>query len=150
MILRKHTKPVLRRGNLYSAVKNRVKTHIIPKKLADVHTEITNALYFYENMQGKGKEGTPSDKRQVVANTLNKTEPTYPNGGQENNEAWKDAKPYGTYIEVDAFYVSINDKKVGRGPIKYRFMLGKDVITDYNAERNHHYKLTLKFKGICQ
>lgn len=76
-------------------------------------------------MQGKGKEGTPSDKRQVVANTLNKTEPTYPNGGQENNEAWKDAKPYGTYIEVDAFYVSINDKKVGRGPIKYRFMLGK-------------------------
>lgn len=54
-------------------------------------------------MQGKGKEGTPSDKRQVVANTLNKTEPTYPNGGQENNEAWKDAKPYGTYIEVDAF-----------------------------------------------
>lgn len=120
-----------------------------PKKLADVHTEITNALYFYENMQGKGKEGTPSDKRQVVANTLNKTEPTYPNGGQENNEAWKDAKPYGTYIEVDAFYVSINDKKVGRGPIKYRFMLGKDVITDYNAERNHHYKLTLKFKGYA-
>ena len=41
---------------------------------------------------------------------------------------------------MDAFYVSINDKKVGRGPIKYRFMLGKDVITDYNAERNHHYK----------
>ena len=38
---------------------------------------------------------------------------------------------------------------MGRGPIKYRFMLGKDVITDYNAERNHHYKLTLKFKGYA-
>ena len=50
---------------------------------------------------------------------------------------------------MHAFYVSINDKKVGRGPIKYRFMLGKDVITDYNAERNHHYKLTLKFKGYA-
>lgn len=24
-------------------------------------------------------------------------------------------------------------------------MLGKDVYKDYNAERNHHYKLTLKF-----
>ncbi|MEB3373152.1 hypothetical protein SFC43_05960 [Bacteroides sp. CR5/BHMF/2] len=35
----------------------------------------------------------------------------------------------------------------GAGPIKFRFMLGKDVKTDYNAERNTHYKLTLKFKG---
>lgn len=102
MILRKHTKPVLRRGNLYSAVKNRVKTHIIPKVGGCAYRNYQRSL-FYENMQGKGKEGTPSDKRQVVANTLNKTEPTYPNGGQENNEAWKDAKPYGTYIEVDAF-----------------------------------------------
>lgn len=114
-----------------------------------MHTEFTNALYFYENMQGMGKEGTTSDKRQVVKGDQDPTKPTYPDGGAEENEAWKDAKPYGTYIEVDAFYVSINEKKVGRGPIKYRFMLGKDVITDYNAERNHHYKLTLKFKGYA-
>lgn len=120
-----------------------------PENLADVHTEFTNALYFYENMQGMGKEGTTSDKRQVVKGDQDPTKPTYPDGGAEGNEAWKDAKPYGTYIEVDAFYVSINEKKVGRGPIKYRFMLGKDVITDYNAERNHHYKLTLKFKGYA-
>lgn len=120
-----------------------------PENLADVHTEFTNALYFYENMQGMGKEGTTSDKRQVVKGDQDPTKPTYPDGGAEENEAWKDAKPYGTYIEVDAFYVSINEKKVGRGPIKYRFMLGKDVITDYNAERNHHYKLTLKFKGYA-
>ncbi len=120
-----------------------------PENLADVHTEFTNALYFYENMQGMGKEGTTSDKRQVVKGDQDPTKPTYPGGGAEENEAWKDAKPYGTYIEVDAFYVSINEKKVGRGPIKYRFMLGKDVITDYNAERNHHYKLTLKFKGYA-
>ena len=120
-----------------------------PENLADVHTEFTNALYFYENMQGMGKEGTTSDKRQVVKGDQDPTKPTYPDGGAEDNEAWKDAKPYGTYIEVDAFYVSINEKKVGRGPIKYRFMLGKDVITDYNAERNHHYKLTLKFKGYA-
>ena len=28
-------------------------------------------------------------------------------------------------------------------------MLGKNVTTDYNAERNHHYKLTLKFKNFA-
>ena len=38
-------------------------------------------------------------------------------------------------------------KKEGEGEITYRFMLGKDAALDYNAERNHHYKLTLKFKG---
>ena len=36
---------------------------------------------------------------------------------------------------------------MGAGPIKFRFMLGQDVTTDYNATRNTHYKLTLKFKG---
>lgn len=120
-----------------------------PKELSEVHTETTNALYFYENMQGKGEAGTASDKRQVVAGAEDKTKPTYPDGGVEGKEGWKDAKPYGTYIEVDAYYVSINKERVGRGPIKYRFMLGKDVITDYNAERNYHYKLTLKFKGYA-
>lgn len=119
------------------------------EELADMHTESTNALYFYENMQGKGKEGTESDKRQVVANADDTTKPTYPEGGTEGKEGWKDAKPYGTYIEVDAYYVSKNSEKPGTGDIKYRFMLGKDVITDYNAERNHHYKLTLKFKGYA-
>ena len=34
-----------------------------------------------------------------------------------------------------------------QGPITYRFMLGKDVVSDCNAERNNHYKLTLRFKN---
>lgn len=57
--------------------------------------------------------------------------------------------PYGTYIEVDAYYRSINEEKVGSGDIKYRFMLGKNITTNYDAERNHHYKLTLKFKNFA-
>ena len=61
----------------------------------------------------------------------------------------KDGVPCGTYIEVDAYYVSINSEKVGSGPIKYRFMLGKNVTTDYNAERNYHYKLTLVLKNFA-
>ena len=60
---------------------------------------------------------------------------------------WKDHKPYGTYVEVEGYYVSKNPQNPGDGPIKFRFMLGKDIATDYNAERNHHYKLTLMFKG---
>lgn len=55
-------------------------------------------------------------------------------------------KKYGSYIEVKAYYKSGNEKE-GEGEITYRFMLGKDAALDYNAERNHHYKLTLKFKG---
>ena len=27
-------------------------------------------------------------------------------------------------------------------------MLGKNITTNYDAERNHHYKLTLKFKDV--
>lgn len=64
-------------------------------------------------MQGMGKEGTTSDKRQVVKGDQDPTKPTYPDGGAEENEAWKDAKPYGTYIEVDAFmFLSMKRKWV--------------------------------------
>lgn len=28
-------------------------------------------------------------------------------------------------------------------------MLGKNITTNYDAERNHHYKLTLKFKNFA-
>ncbi|MDE5701901.1 MAG: hypothetical protein K2I15_05765 [Bacteroides sp.] len=102
------------------------------------HGEVNNALYFYENMQGEGK-----DKRQdkdengvLDAPGLNDT---------PNAKFYKDQKPYGTYIEVKAYYSSNILGRVSNGDIIYRFMLGKNVTTDYNAERNHHYKLTLKF-----
>ena len=52
---------------------------------------------------------------------------------------------HGTYIEVKAYYVSNVDGRVGNGDIIYRFMLGKNITDNYDAERNHHYKLTLKF-----
>lgn len=115
-------------------------------------------LFFYENLQGKGEEGTASDKRQVVSEASDKTKPSFPNGNTKpdgteatdpTNTGFKDAKPYGSYIEVDAYYFSTNEEKRGSGTIKYRFMLGKDIITDYDAERNHHYKLTLHLKNFA-
>lgn len=105
------------------------------------HDEMSNALFFYENVQGVGK-----DKRQDADGNGKLDNPGFPG---DDTYSLKDDKPYGTYIEVDAYYVSVNPKKVGRGSIKYRFMLGKDVERDYNAERNYHYKLTLTLKNFA-
>lgn len=117
------------------------------EKLNQLHAENINALYFYENIQGKGTEGTPTDKRQQVTDShKNQGIVSYPGGVDPTNIAWKDAKKYGSYIEVQAYYKS-NNTTEGEGPITYRFMLGKDSFLDYNAERNHHYKLTLRFNG---
>lgn len=101
------------------------------------HGETNEALFFYENMQGEGK-----DKRQDADGDKELDAPGLPDDETYIN---KDDKPYGTYIEVKAYYISNADGRVGSGDIIYRFMLGKDVYKDYNAERNHHYKLTLKF-----
>lgn len=117
------------------------------QKLEALHSETTNAFYFYENMQGKGEEGTPTDKRQQVNEQHRKDGVvSYPSGVDPSDIAWKDAKKYGSYIEVQAYYRS-NNQTEGSGQITYRFMLGKDTKLDYNAERNYHYKLTLMFKG---
>lgn len=101
------------------------------------HSETEQSLFFYENMQGVHKD---KDKRQNP-DKLGKKEKGEP--------GYKDDVPNGTYIEVKAYYHSKNPDKVGAGEIIYRFMLGKDVINDFNSERNHHYKLTMKFKNFA-
>ncbi|MDE6526980.1 MAG: hypothetical protein K2L75_06955, partial [Muribaculaceae bacterium] len=117
----------------------------ISDRLALEHSDTAPALYFYENMQGTGIEGTESDKRQDVTGANKQV--TYPDGVNANDKAWKDAKPFGSYIEVRGYYENNGTVTPGRGDIIYRFMLGKDVTTDYNAERNHHYRLTMTFHG---
>lgn len=128
------------------------------EKISAQHGENVNALYFFENMQGEGKAGTASDKWQVVEGSTITTEPSFPDGNtppdgsEENNPektGFKDAKPYGTYIEVLAYYISDNPQELSRGYITYRFMLGKDTHLDFNAERNHHFKVTLCFNGYA-
>lgn len=110
------------------------------------HNELAPALYFFENNQGKGEEGTVTDKRQDVSGA-NK-DVSYPDG---NNgvltEGFKDGKEFGTYIEVRAYYVNTGSGSSGAGDIIYRFMLGQDDRIDYNATRNHHYKVTMSFNG---
>lgn len=107
------------------------------------HANDAVALFFYENNQGKGKSKKQSQDGINI---------DFPNDSIEevNNQpsGWKDQKPFGTYVEVKGYYRNINsNNNVGHGPIIYRFMLGQDADRDYNAKRNTHYKLTLRFKG---
>lgn len=115
------------------------------------HDETAPALYFYENMQGAGV--TMPDKRQDADNNGILDFPRLPNKPEDPNKEWnyrlKDAVPYGTYIEVHAHYISNNSERLGNGHIIYRFMLGQNETNDYNAKRNCHYKLTLKFKNFA-
>lgn len=101
----------------------------------DAHSETSSgSLFFYENKQGKGP-----DKQQKDANK---------DGILDEIYKYTD-KPYATYIEVDAYYESANPERPGMCNITYRFMLGQDVSTDYDAKRNCHYKLTLRFNGFA-
>lgn len=102
----------------------------------DVHSETSlNSLFFFENMQGSGPDKQhreDSDKDGVLDDMYS-----------------FEKKPYATYIEVDTYYESTNPERPGMSNITYRFMLGQNVTTDYNAQRNCHYKLTLRFNGFA-
>lgn len=104
-----------------------------------VHHEAADALFFYENMAGttadKGK-WQDADGDKVIDN---------PDGNTETDPDYKDGVKNGTYIEVKGYYVNKNSGKASQGSITYRFMMGKDVDKDCDAERNYHYKLTLMF-----
>lgn len=112
------------------------------------HDEKAPALYFYENMQGSG-DSMP-DKRQDADKDGILDYPGLPDKPEKYPKYRpKDNVPYGTYIEVQAHYISNNSERLGNGHIIYRFMLGQDVVKDYDAKRNCHYKLTLKFKNFA-
>ena len=113
------------------------------------HGETDEALYFYENMQGAGTD--MPDKRQDATGPDGKPDGELDFPGLPNDTTYrlKDNVPYGTYIEVKAHYISNNSERLGNGRIIYRFMLGQNVTNDYNAKRNCHYKLTLKFKNFA-
>lgn len=117
------------------------------KRLNLEHSEKAPALYFYENCQPPGERGKESDKRQDVDG--NNKEVSFPDGIDPKDKAWKDARPFGSYVEVKGYYENEGKARPGKGEITYRFMLGKDTEIDYDAERNHHYRLTMKFNGYA-
>lgn len=105
-----------------------------------LHANDARSLFFYENMQGKGKlkwQDVSGDNQHI----------SFPDGNDPDDPGYRDGKPCGTYIEVEGFYISNTAENPGKGTIFYRFMLGKNADDDYNAERNFHYKLTMRFQG---
>lgn len=114
-----------------------------PQKNDVIHAHESKSLFFFENLQGKGKN------KAQVCNPEKPNEISYPNPIENDlTSGWKDHKPYGSYVEVRGFYRNTaNNDFVSSGDIIYRFMLGQNESDDYNAVRNTHYKLTLVFKG---
>lgn len=108
------------------------------------HSATADALFFFENMQGTG---IGKEKWQDADGDGKVDYPGANDPASDDFKDNKDGRSLGTYIEVEAFYKANLFDNSGSGRIVYRFMLGKDTERDYNAERNHHYKLTLQFNG---
>lgn len=104
------------------------------------HDDEAKALFFYENCQGNFADDPDKDK-------YDKRQYPAEDGTVADYADMRDNVPAGTYIEVEGWYQNNNASDAGNGRIIYRFMLGKDIKYDFNAERNTHYKVTLKFKG---
>lgn len=109
----------------------------------DLHTETSPALFFYENMQGDSPYPKISTADPSTGKPVGSGNQEYDYDGQYDF----DGVPCGTYIEVTAHYISTNYDNVGDSDIKYRFMIGKDAVKNCDAERNSHFKLTLKLRG---
>lgn len=134
--------PVVTRGQNLDSYKG------LDGKEVKFHDEKAYCLPFYENIQGNGDlKYQDGDGDGMV---------DHPTAGDHTGEGadrvWthekaKDSKPNGTYVEVIGHYESRNKDYASGGEIKFRFMLGKDVKRNFDVERNHHYKLTLSFKG---
>lgn len=119
---------------------------------ARVHSaDNANSLFFFENVQENGiddeKDEDGSYKPQTDSNNDRIPDDNDENYGNHNFKVQKDRRPYGTYIEVKAYYRNDGNYEVSRGDIIYRFMLGKDHLTSFDVERSIHYKVTLKFNN---
>ncbi|MDE7159491.1 MAG: hypothetical protein K2O24_01405 [Muribaculaceae bacterium] len=110
------------------------------------HSNSAKALFFYENLQGEG-ESKLQDATDENGNNIPDGIVDSPLSGTPGNDHFKDNKPLGTYVEVRGYYVNRIQGEASEGPIIYRFMLGRDITHNYDAERNFHYKLTLCLRG---
>lgn len=100
--------------------------------VAGFHDDGAKALPCYENMQG-----THKDKSKLQDSDGDGIIDSEKFDGVEN----------GTYLEVEGYYAAERPEYKSSGKIIYRFMLGKDAVNNFDLVRNHHYKITMRFKG---
>ena len=104
-----------------------------PSAITKRHGHAEKSLFFYENLQGRGEFSKQQDANHD--NLIDRPDWTPNQIGDKNS--WKDGKPYGTYVQVHGHYRCTSfDGSVSAGPIVYRFMLGKDRDTYFDAARN--------------
>lgn len=112
------------------------------------HEPDAQALYFYENMQGDYTD-FPDKRHYLKHQNPDSVGSGIGTGyGEIGQLDYRDNVPYGTFIEVEAYY-TCNVAPVSFGKIRYRFMLGQDTEYNYDAIRNHHYQVTLGFNGYA-
>lgn len=99
---------------------------------ASFHDDAAKALPCYENLQGE-----PEGRSKLQDS----------DGDGVIDSFHKDSVLLGTYLEVEGYYVADRPEYKSRGKIIYRFMLGKDAVKNFDVVRNHHYKITMRFKG---
>lgn len=95
------------------------------------HDDNAKALPCYENMQGTHKDKS-------------KLQDTDGDGIIDSER--KDGVDYGTFLEVEGYYVANRPEYKSEGKIFYRFMLGNNATNNFDVVRNHHYKITMNFK----
>lgn len=101
--------------------------------ITSFHDDNAKALPCYENMQGE-PEGASKKHQDSNGDGIIDSKP-------------KDGVDNGTYLEVEGYYVADRPEYQSQGKIIYRFMLGKDAVKNFDLVRNHHYKITMQFKG---
>lgn len=101
------------------------------QSITSFHDEKARALPCYENMQGE-----PDGASKLQDSDGNGIIDSYPKDGVGN----------GTYLEVEGYYAADRPEYKSQGKIVYRFMLGKDAVRNFDLVRNHHYKITMRFK----
>lgn len=102
------------------------------QSVGSFHDDAAPALPCYENMQGE-----PEGKFKLQDS----------NGDGLIDSSDKDGVDNGTYLEVTGYYVANRPEYKSQGDITYRFMLGNDAVKNFDFVRNHHYKITMCFKG---
>lgn len=123
-------------GSIY---KTDIGKHYNSYDAPDVSDESVLPLFLYENIHG-------------AAFGADETNQVYkrPAAAVGNSEAQiNDVAAACSYIEVEAEYTRFNrDMSVAqKGPVKWRFFLGKDVTGDFDVRRNTNYKVTLLLTG---
>ena len=99
-------------------------------------------LFMFENLHTGGSD---------FGEAIGRDEQAYkrPAGTSDTPEAIDRATQNCSYLEVSANYMRVDDNgnPVISGKVKFRLFLGADEFRNFDVQRNHYYKVTLRLSG---